>query len=504
MSTISTLAVNLIARTSVFERNIRKSRKTVISLEGTLKKASRGFRNFRSAMLSVSRITGISAGFRVITAGLRTITRLAKLAALALIGIGIASVKLRTDVEETSNLFVIAMGDMAESAQNWVTRYSRSLGLFENNTKKALSTFQLMLVSMGFTEKAAFDMSKGLVQVTNDIASLRNLKLEEAFTKIRAGIVGESEPLKAIGILINETTIKQLALNDATRDSSKELTELEKVQFRYKAILNATERDQGDFKRTLDSTSNVFKIIKEQVQVTANTIGKVFIPQVTETAIKVRDWLIESQGLFESWATKTKDAIGAVIERLQIYFALAKAGKFEAIFTDLGRVFGDITAGIESALRKIRPIAIDMGDAIAQGFFEAIEGSVLGKFLAKTKTIVTDPAGGSTLAGAAGGAAIGSIAGPAGAVVGGVIGGGAGFSVGATVKITRDIADLSNLLGQQLSEEFKAERFQRDRPDIGTIMERALNGDLSGRNRTDIEILNELKKMNIRIRDTTE
>lgn len=353
--------------------------------------------------------SGFSAAFRVVTAGLRKIISLAKLAALAMLGIGAASVKIAADAEEADNLFTVAMGSMTESAQKWVSEYSKSLGLFETNTKKALGTFQLMLTSMGLTEEAAFDMSKGLVEITNDIASLRNLSLDEAFTKIRAGIVGESEPLKAIGILINETTIKNMALKDSTilaaRASQKgatewkkfgsrmievkksttnsigELTQLEKVMLRYKALVKATQKDQGDFKRTIDSTSNVFKIIKEQILITANTIGQVFTPQVTEAAIAVRDWLTENQGQIEGWAIIVKDAIGAVIDKLKEYFELAKKGDFKSIFEDLGSMLEKLSKSITELFIELAPVALDLGKSIGRGFWEAVKDTPLGSFL---------------------------------------------------------------------------------------------------------------------------
>lgn len=399
--------------------------KATVNILANLKPLKRGLLQAQVAVSSMVKRagslmkTGFTAGFRIISAGLAKITRLAKIAALALLGIGAASVKIAADTEETANLFDISMGSMADSANEWVREYSSSLGLFESNTKKAVSTFQLMLTSMGFTEKAAFDMSKGLVELTNDIASLRNLGLDEAFTKVRAGLTGEAEPLKRIGILLDETTVKQLALNDATfmaglaakktkpelkkygnlvvdvskaaKVTSFELTQLEKVQFRYKALLAATSRDQGDFKRTIDSTTNVFKIIKEQILATGNTIGGVFIEDVTKAGKIVRDFFVNNQPMIEKWATVVKEAIGAVIDRLKIYFELAKTGPkgFETIFKDIGKIFGGLFQVLKNVFLKLRPVMIDVGNAIAEGFVNTIKGTKLGKFL-ETAGVATD------------------------------------------------------------------------------------------------------------------
>ena len=513
MATISTLAVNLIARTASFDKGVNRSRNVVYDFERQLKKnakelafqrsldelttrlrrldkslnkvadnsafgkamkkmrvsvdrfkrtfkdiirgtvVERSFkriaasaRYFKASLIklgSVIKRTAMAlkgpllrglrmarAAFRSALSGARRfasgVMRWAKIAAAALIGIGIASVKMASDVIETNNLFTISMGKMADSANAFAKSYSLSLGLFENETKKSIGTFQLILTSMGLTEDQAYEMAKGLTRLTNDIASFRNLKPEEVFAKLQGGITGEIRPLRNIGILINETTVKQLAMNDATvqarlaaeraakantklsgsikvlgsnykivsksdlkpqidkvteavENQSFVLTEVEKIMLRYKAIVNATGKDTGDMARTLDDTANVFRVIVAQVKRTAVTIGNRLLPVVTKAGIIFRDWLFNNQALFDKWAAKAASAIDAVIKQLNIYFELAKAGKFEDIFKDIGRIFGKITDGLIRLFEKIRPIAVDIGSAMAEGFIKAVEGTKLGK-----------------------------------------------------------------------------------------------------------------------------
>jgi hypothetical protein len=383
--------------------------------------------------------SGFALAFRAIKSGLRTITRLAKITAAALLGIGIASVKIASDVVETDNLFRISMGSMADEAAAFAFEYSKSLGLFENDTRKALGTFQLMLTSMGLGEEAAFDMSKGLTQLVNDISSFRNQRPEEVFLKLQAGITGESEPLKRLGILVNETTIKQLALTDATvqariaseksassgnkrivslkkqieslskmgktaqsikldrlkkqlkatTDASKKqtivLTENEKVMLRYKAIVNATRLDMGDMARTMDDTANVFRVIWAQVKITANTIGKVLLPEVTKAGIAVREFFINNQPMIKQWAEVALAAIQKVVKWLKITFDLASQGRFGEIFDEIGRLFAVLLGQLGTLLGRFVPviakIGVMAGKAFAEGFMQEVEGTPLGKIL---------------------------------------------------------------------------------------------------------------------------
>ena len=90
------------------------------------------------------------------------------------------------------NLFKESMGNMADTARKWSEEVGKALGLNRFELRKQISTFFLMLIAMGLTEKEAFNMSRSLTQLTQDMASFRNLRLEEAFTKIQAGITGET------------------------------------------------------------------------------------------------------------------------------------------------------------------------------------------------------------------------------------------------------------------------------------------------------------------------
>ena len=121
-------------------------------------------------------------------------------------------------------------------------------------------------------------MSEGLTQLSYDIASFYNLKPEEAFEKLKSGISGESEPLKELGILVNDTTTKTYAYTHGIAKQGEQLTEAQKVQARYGSILQATKNAQGDLARTIDSPTNKLRIMKEQAQQIGIQFGQFLIP----------------------------------------------------------------------------------------------------------------------------------------------------------------------------------------------------------------------------------
>lgn len=224
-----------------------------------------------------------------------TAKRYAKYIVASVLLIGAACIKFAMDAQESENLFEVSMGNMADAARKWSEELSEALYLNAFEVRKNISTFNVMFDSMGMGEKAAYAMAKGLTQLSYDMASFYNLKPAEAFLKLQAGITGETEPLKRLGILINETTVKQFALNTGLWDGVGAMTELEKVTARYQLILSQTGKAQGDMARTLDSSTNVFRSLGSLIKETAISIGEKLLPAITAVGVAMRDWLAGNQ-----------------------------------------------------------------------------------------------------------------------------------------------------------------------------------------------------------------
>jgi hypothetical protein len=182
---------------------------------------------------------------------------------LPILAVGAAAVKLGMDAVESENLFNVSMGKMADKAREWSKSMSEPLKLNDYSVRKYMGTMNAMLVSMGQSEGAAFDMSKGLTTLAYDMASFYNLDPQEAFDKLRSGIAGESEPLKALGILITDTAAKQKAYAMGIAAVGTELNDTQKVAARYALIMERTAMAQGDLARTIDSPANKLRAMKE-------------------------------------------------------------------------------------------------------------------------------------------------------------------------------------------------------------------------------------------------
>jgi phage-related minor tail protein len=265
---------------------------------------------------------------------------------LPLLGIGTAATKMAMDAVESENLFEVAMGEMANDARKWSEETSKALGLNAYNVRNSMATYNAMLTSMGLTADESLNMSEGLTQLSYDMASFYNLKPEEAFNKLKSGISGEAEPLKALGILANDTTIKTYAYTHGIAKQGEQLTEAQKVQARYGAIMEATKNAQGDLARTMDSPTNKLRIMKEQAEQIGIQFGQILIPILEQLIAVIKPLLDKFQGL-------SKEQQEMIVKIALIAAAVGPVilviGKLTGIVGSLMTMFGAASAAIAAA-----------------------------------------------------------------------------------------------------------------------------------------------------------
>lgn len=200
---------------------------------------------------------------------------------LPIVAAGVAAVKFASDLEETRNKTNVVFGDMAQTVFDFADGSARAMGMSENAALSAASTFGNLFTSMGIGRGAAADMSTGLVQLAADLASFNNLNPEEVFIKLQSGIVGEVEPLRALGINLSAAAVEAKAMQMGLVDANGELSEQAKIAARYAIIMEQTSNAQGDFARTSDGLANSSRILKAQLEDTAAAFGEQLIPAAT-------------------------------------------------------------------------------------------------------------------------------------------------------------------------------------------------------------------------------
>ena len=180
--------------------------------------------------------------------------------------------------QEDLNLFTVALGQYAAEAQNYAEKVSDIMGIDPAQWLRNQGVFNTLLTGFGDTAERAQLMSQNLTQLGYDISSFFNISIEDAMQKLQSGISGELEPLRRLGYDLSQARLEQTALNLGIKESVANMTQAEKAELRYYAIMTQVTTAQGDMARTLEAPANQLRILQVQLTQAARAIGNIFIP----------------------------------------------------------------------------------------------------------------------------------------------------------------------------------------------------------------------------------
>lgn len=180
--------------------------------------------------------------------------------------------------QEDLNLFTVALGQYADEAKEYAEYVSDIMGIDPAQWLRNQGIFNTLLTGFGDTAERAQLMSQNLTQLGYDLSSYANIPIEEAMLKLQSGISGELEPLRRLGYDLSQAKLQQTALNLGIKERVANMTQAEKAELRYYAIMTQVTTAQGDMARTLEAPANQLRILQAQLTQAARAIGNIFIP----------------------------------------------------------------------------------------------------------------------------------------------------------------------------------------------------------------------------------
>lgn len=199
------------------------------------------------------------------------------------------SIETASDLAEVQNVVDVTFGNNAQSINTWSREAATAFGMSELAAKQYAGTMGAMLKSSGIAEDSVTDLSKSIVQLAGDMASFYNLDISASFDKIRAGIAGETEPLRQLGINMSVANLEAYALSQGIETAWKNMSQSEQVLLRYNYLMAQTADAQGDFARTSDSLANQQRIAKLNMEQMQAALGEKLIPLVGELTSELND-----------------------------------------------------------------------------------------------------------------------------------------------------------------------------------------------------------------------
>ena len=225
--------------------------------------------------------------------------------------IGVVSVKAASDLEESAQAAEVTF----KSAFQAVDQFANGAAGAFNLSRRAAFEYTAQLGGIfnasGLAAQASANMSIEATKLAADLASFKNLEIDVALQKIRAGLVGEVEPLRTVGVLLSAAAVEAKAMTLGLQDANGELSEGAKVQARFALITEQLSDAQGDVARTSESVANQTREMQMNMENLRAEIGEQLLP-VTADLLSTMNELVVGLEKVPDPAIKTGVAIGGI------------------------------------------------------------------------------------------------------------------------------------------------------------------------------------------------
>jgi hypothetical protein len=289
-------------------------------------------------------------------------TSLASVFGVVKFGQGINSaIQQASGLNEQGNRTRVVFEGASDAVLKFADDAAQSIGQSRVQALGAAGDFGALFRSFDIGIPKATEMSLRLTTLASDLASFRDVPVDDALQAIRSGLVGEVEPLRRFGVSLSDVRLREEALRLGLKQTSGQiLPAATKAQAAYSIILKDTALAQGDFARTAQSAANTQRRSAAEQANAAADLGQNFLPiyqRITEAVgatarvfgtlpgpVQVGTTAMLGVGvalpLIIRVATAVKDLRAA-------YLASAAAGNTFAISSArVAQALGAVTAGI--------------------------------------------------------------------------------------------------------------------------------------------------------------
>lgn len=267
-----------------------------------------------------------------------------------------------SDLAETMSKVGVVFGDSQKQVSAFANQMAKDFGLPKREILDAAASIGLIGKASGLSQGDAAKMSTELAKLAADASSFYNVPLPEALQAIQSGLVGEAEPMRRFGVLLNAQAVDAEAARLGLEKVNGAYTEGAKAQARASLIMSGMTDASGDLERTQGSLSNRLRELKGRFQNFTAELGSKAIPFVLK--------LLDS---FESLGSK----VGPILKTI--------SGGFKGLFE--AREEGVTSDGFIGAMERVGVVAYQVVDRVRAEWPRIRE--IIGSVLERAKEIVS-------------------------------------------------------------------------------------------------------------------
>lgn len=211
---------------------------------------------------------------------------------LPLLAIGGAALKSAMDLEATESKYNVVFAGMTEAVDEFIRKFQELTPATTAAARNMASGIQDLLVPLGFMREEATAMTGEFLHVIGALSNFNSgtHTSEQVANAFQSAITGMYMPLKRLGIQLDETTVKNKAVEMGLTDSTKNVTK----QMKAVVLLKEVYAQSGDAlagytKEALDTKTKLLLLTARLKDIGAELATR-FLPYIVKAMEKIREW----------------------------------------------------------------------------------------------------------------------------------------------------------------------------------------------------------------------
>ena len=192
------------------------------------------------------------------------------------------------DFNEEINRANVVMGRLSQQAQDFAESFARPRNRDVAEILGGTTSFFTFLSNAGLAEDAAFSLSKRLVALSTDFASIENLDQSTALRGFLSALTGENA-LAERGLPVRASDINAELQRLGIDKTNNDLSELQKRLVRASVLFNRFSKVEGDALNTAQEFANS----QRGVEAATNDLQRAFGGAITGDLARFNNRLIE-------------------------------------------------------------------------------------------------------------------------------------------------------------------------------------------------------------------
>lgn len=309
-----------------------------------------------------------------------------------------------SDLEEAMSKSETYFGDHAKEVQEWSSGLSKNFGQSQKSALAAAASFGGIFDTLGYGAEESANMSKRLVELASDMASINDTSPEEAIEALNAGLRGVSVPLRRYSVLLEDSMLKAEAMAMGIYNGVGSLSVQARTQASYNLILKQTTIAQGDFAKNANQVANSERVVAAEAENAAAAIGTKLLPQYQALLDRIKDtdvgplaegvgWLVSNIiKVVRTVTTLIGVSVGAIISNFQAAFDFV-AGGFRSLGTMIEGALTLDKSKIQDGMKAYKTAITTLGNDVKRNLVSAVGSAVEESFRIWEDVEAPKPAG---------------------------------------------------------------------------------------------------------------